>query len=180
MTAAQVPEALLREQLAGAVRRHWLLFLWEGIALVVLGLLAVLAPMIASVAATVFFGWILLLSGVVGLIATLRARQAPGFVWSLLSALVGIVAGALLLIWPLQGTLSLTAVLIAFLLVEGGVSIMYALEHKSALSLAGAGCWQAASRTCSSDCCCSSVCREPRCGRSACWWASTCCSAAGR
>ncbi len=134
MTAAQVPVTLLREQLAGAVRRHWVLFLWEGIALVVLGLLAVLAPMIASVAATVFFGWILLLSGVVGLISTLRARQAPGFAWSLLSALVGIVAGVLLLAWPLLGTLSLTAVLIAFLLLEGGVSIMYALEHKSALS----------------------------------------------
>jgi uncharacterized membrane protein HdeD (DUF308 family) len=134
MTAAQVPVTLLREQLAGAVRRHWVLFLWEGIALVVLGLLAVLAPMIASVAATVFFGWILLLSGVVGLISTLRARQAPGFAWSLLSALVGIVAGVLLLAWPLLGTVSLTAVLIAFLLLEGGVSIMYALEHKSALS----------------------------------------------
>jgi uncharacterized membrane protein HdeD (DUF308 family) len=134
MTAAQVPVTLLREQLAGAVRRHWVLFLCEGIALVILGLLAVLAPMIASVAATVFFGWILLLSGVVGLISTLRARQAPGFAWSLLSALVGIVAGGLLLAWPLQGTLSLTAVLIAFLLVEGGVSIMYALQHKSALS----------------------------------------------
>jgi uncharacterized membrane protein HdeD (DUF308 family) len=130
MTAAQVPVTLLREQLAGAVRRHWVLFLCEGIALVILGLLAVLAP----VAATVFFGWILLLSGVVGLISTLRARQAPGFAWSLLSALVGIVAGGLLLAWPLQGTLSLTAVLIAFLLVEGGVSIMYALQHKSALS----------------------------------------------
>jgi uncharacterized membrane protein HdeD (DUF308 family) len=116
------------------VRRHWVLFLCEGIALVILGLLAVLAPMIASVAATVFFGWILLLSGVVGLISTLRARQAPGFAWSLLSALVGIVAGVLLLAWPLLGTLSLTAVLIAFLLLEGGVSIMYALEHKSALS----------------------------------------------
>jgi uncharacterized membrane protein HdeD (DUF308 family) len=134
MTAAQVPVTLLREQLAGAVRRHWVLFLCEGIALVILGLLAVLAPMIASVAATVFFGWILLLSGVVGLISTLRARQAPGFAWSLLSALVGIVAGVLLLVWPLLGTLSLTAVLIAFLLLEGGVSIMYALEHKSALS----------------------------------------------
>ncbi|HSY45592.1 MAG TPA: DUF308 domain-containing protein [Steroidobacteraceae bacterium] len=134
MTAAQVPVTLLREQLAGAVRRHWVLFLCEGIALVILGLLAVLAPMIASVAATVFFGWILLLTGVVGLISTLRARQAPGFAWSLLSALVGIVAGVLLLAWPLLGTVSLTAVLIAFLLLEGGVSIMYALEHKSALS----------------------------------------------
>jgi uncharacterized membrane protein HdeD (DUF308 family) len=122
------------QQLGGAVRRHWVLFLSEGIALVILGWLALMAPAIASVAATVFFGWILLLSGIVGLVATFRARQAPGFGWSLLSALVGIAAGALLLGWPLQGTLSLTAVLIAFLLLEGGVSIMYALEHRNALS----------------------------------------------
>jgi uncharacterized membrane protein HdeD (DUF308 family) len=44
------------------------------------------------------------------------------------------VAGALLLGWPLQGTISLTAVLIAFLGIEGVVTIMYALEHRSALS----------------------------------------------
>jgi uncharacterized membrane protein HdeD (DUF308 family) len=130
----QSAEAQAIQQLGGAVRRHWVLFLSEGIALVILGLLALMAPAVASIAATVFFGWILLLSGIVGLVATLRARQAPGFAWSLLSALVGIVAGALLLAWPLQGTLSLTAVLIAFLLVEGVVSIMYALEHRNALS----------------------------------------------
>jgi len=134
MNAAQLSEHEVRERLGAAVRRHWVLFLCEGIALVILGLLALLAPVVASVAATVFFGWILLLSGIVGLIATLRARHAPGFVWSLLSAAVGIVAGVLLLGWPVQGTLSLTAVLIAFLLLEGGVSILYALEHKSALS----------------------------------------------
>jgi uncharacterized membrane protein HdeD (DUF308 family) len=135
MTAIQSDEVReVQAQLSGAVRRHWVLFLSEGIALVILGMLAIMAPTIASVAATVFFGWILLLSGVVGLIATLRARTAPGFGWSLLSALVGIVAGVLLLGWPLPGVLSLTAVLIAFLLVEGAVSIMYALEHRSAPS----------------------------------------------
>jgi uncharacterized membrane protein HdeD (DUF308 family) len=134
MNAAQLSEHEVRERLGAALRRHWVLFLCEGIALVILGLLALLAPVVASVAATVFFGWILLLSGIVGLVATLRARHAPGFVWSLLSALVGIVAGVLLLGWPVQGTLSLTAVLIAFLMLEGGVSILYALEHKSALS----------------------------------------------
>ncbi|HET7756630.1 MAG TPA: HdeD family acid-resistance protein [Steroidobacteraceae bacterium] len=121
-------------ELAGAVRRHRVLFLAEGIALVILGLLAVMAPAVASVAATVFFGWILLVSGVAGLLTTLRGRQVPGFAWSLLSAVVGIVAGLLLLGWPLQGTLSLTAVLIAFLWVEGIVTIMYALEHRDALS----------------------------------------------
>jgi len=135
MTTIQPDEVReVRVQLSGAVRRHWVLFLSEGIALVILGILAIMAPTIASVAATVFFGWILLLSGVIGLIATLRARAAPGFGWSLLSALVGIVAGVLLLGWPLSGALSLTAVLIAFLLVEGGVSIMYALEHRTAPS----------------------------------------------
>jgi uncharacterized membrane protein HdeD (DUF308 family) len=135
MTTIQPDEVReVRVQLSGAVRRHWVLFLSEGIALVILGILAIMAPTIASVAVTVFFGWILLLSGVIGLIATLRARAAPGFGWSLLSALVGIVAGVLLLGWPLPGALSLTAVLIAFLLVEGGVSIMYALEHRNAPS----------------------------------------------
>jgi len=117
-----------------AIHDHWALFLTEGIILVVLGTLAVLAPVVASVAATVLFGWILLVSGAVGLFTTFRARHAPGFTWSLVSAITGIVAGALLLVWPLQGTLSLTAVLIAFLAVEGVVSILYALEHRSGLS----------------------------------------------
>ena len=124
----------LRARFASALREHWALFLAEGIVLVILGILAVLAPVVASLAATVFFGWILLLSGIMGLVTTFRARHAPGFWWSLVSALLGIVAGGLLLVWPLQGTLSLTAVLIAFLLIEGGVSIMYALEHRTGLS----------------------------------------------
>ena len=102
--------------------------------LVILGVLALLAPVIASVAVTVFFGWILLISGIVGLVTTFRARQATGFWWSLLSDAVAIVAGIVLLVWPLQGTLSLSAVLIAFLFVQGVLTIMYALEHRSALS----------------------------------------------
>jgi uncharacterized membrane protein HdeD (DUF308 family) len=126
--------AAVSRALAGAIGRHWALFLSEGIALVILGLLAIMAPAIASVAATVLFGWILLTSGVVGLISTLRARRVAGFWWSLLSALVAIVAGGLLLGWPVQGTLSLIAVLIAFLFLEGTVTILYALEHRGALS----------------------------------------------
>jgi uncharacterized membrane protein HdeD (DUF308 family) len=133
MTALSDADAL-RSELGAAVRRHWMMFLAEGILLIVLGILALIAPAVASIAATVFFGWILLLSGIAGLITTLRARQAPGFVWSLLSALLALVAGAVLLWWPLQGALSLTAVLIAFLLVEGVVSILYAFEHRSGLS----------------------------------------------
>jgi len=117
-----------------SVHHHWGLFLTEGILLVVLGVLAMLLPARASLAAALFFGWILLVSGVIGLVTTLRARHAPGFWWSLFSAVLGIVAGALLLLWPVQGTLSLTAVLIAFLFAEGIASIFYATEHRKGFS----------------------------------------------
>ncbi len=126
--------AQLRPELKEAVRRHWVLFLTEGIVLVLLGMLAILVPPLASLAATVLFGWILLLSGVVGLITTVRTRHAPGFGWSVVSALLGIAAGAVLLGWPVQGMFSLTTVLIAFLIIEGVVSILYALEHRRGLS----------------------------------------------
>jgi uncharacterized membrane protein HdeD (DUF308 family) len=119
------------QALAKPVRDHWLLFLLEGIVLVVLGLLAIVVPLVASLAATVFFGAILFVSGAVGLVATLRAHRAPGFSWSLLSAVLGIVTGALLLALPVSGTISLTVVLIAFLFVEGAVSIMFAIKHRS-------------------------------------------------
>jgi uncharacterized membrane protein HdeD (DUF308 family) len=85
-------------------------------------------------AVTILFGWLFLVSGVVGLFTSFWMRHAPGFWWSLLSAALGIVVGAMLLGSPLVGALSLTLVLIAFFLIEGVVSIMFALDHKRELS----------------------------------------------
>jgi len=127
---AEGMSAVFRE----SVRQHSGLFLLEGILLIVLGVVAMVLPSRASLAATLLFGWILLLSGGVGLVTTFRARHAPGFAWSLFSAIIGIVAGALLLLWPERGTYSLTLVLIAFLFAEGVVSIFYATEHRRGFS----------------------------------------------
>jgi len=103
----------LQQALAQAVRDHWMLFLIEGIVLVVLGVLAILVPMVATIAVATLIGWLFWISGVVGLVTTFMARNAPGFWWSLLSAVVAIAAGLVLLGWPISGTLSLTFVLIA-------------------------------------------------------------------
>jgi uncharacterized membrane protein HdeD (DUF308 family) len=116
------------------VRDHWALFLIEGIVLILLGIGAIFVPPIASLAATIIFGWVLLISGLVGLFTTLFGRHLPAFWWSLLSAAAGIVAGAILLIWPISGIYALTLVLIAFFLVEGFASIMFAIEHSRQLS----------------------------------------------
>jgi uncharacterized membrane protein HdeD (DUF308 family) len=119
---------------AASLREHWRLFLAEGILLIILGVLAIMLPQIASIAVEIVIGWLLLISGVIGLINTFRMRGAPAFGWSLLSAILGIVTGVLLLWWPLTGVVSLTLVLSVFFVVEGIASIMFALGHKRELS----------------------------------------------
>jgi len=117
-----------------ALREHWVLFLVEGVVLLVLGATAVVLPPIATLAVTILFGWLFLVSGIVGLFTTFWMRHAPGFWWSLLSAVLGIIVGAVLLASPLVGAFSLTLVLIVFFIIEGAASIMFALDHRRELS----------------------------------------------
>ena len=124
----------LQSKMSAAVREHWKAFLFEGILLAVLGLAAMIAPLIASIAFTIFLGWMFVISGAAGLAMTFWARQMPGFWWSLLSAALALVAGVILLAQPMEGTLTLTIVVGAYFLAEGVATIMYALEHRRELS----------------------------------------------
>jgi uncharacterized membrane protein HdeD (DUF308 family) len=124
----------LQSEMSAAVREHWKAFLIEGIVLVVLGLAAMIVPPLASLAVTIFLGWMFLISGVVGLAMTFWARGMPGFWWSLISAALAVGAGLILLAQPVQGVLTLTIVVGAYFLAEGVATIMYALEHRRELS----------------------------------------------
>ncbi|MGD0848490.1 HdeD family acid-resistance protein [Bradyrhizobium sp.] len=124
----------LQSKMSAAVREHWKAFLIEGILLVILGLAAMIVPPLASLAVTIFLGWMFLVSGIAGLGLTLWARQMPGFWWSLISAVLAVGAGIILLAMPVQGTLTLTIVVGAYFLAEGVATIMYALEHRRELS----------------------------------------------
>jgi uncharacterized membrane protein HdeD (DUF308 family) len=124
----------LQSKMSAAVREHWKAFLFEGVLLVILGLAAMIVPPLASLAVTIFLGWMFLISGIAGLALTLWARQMPGFWWSLISAALAIGAGIVLLARPVQGTLTLTIVVGAYFLAEGVATIMYALEHRRELS----------------------------------------------
>ncbi len=117
-----------------SVREHWRLYLAEGIILVLLGLAAIAIPPAAGLAATIFLGWLLVIAGIVGLLSTLRARHAPGFGWALLSAIVALLAGAVLLWNPLRGLVTLTYVLIAYFILDGILLIILAVEHRRELS----------------------------------------------
>ena len=98
--------------LTKSMHDHWGLYLGEGIVLILLGLAAIIFPFIAGIVATVFLGWLLFIAGIVGLVSTFRGRQAPGFGWSLLSALVALMAGTVLLWNPLQSLVTLPSGLV--------------------------------------------------------------------
>jgi len=133
MTINQTDVEQFRSAVAQAVHDHWGMFMAEGVILLVLGILAIVVPPIATLAVAIFIGWLFLISGVVGLIATFWMRQAPGFGWSLLSAVIALAAGVLLIGWPVSGAVSLTLLLIVFFILEGIASIMFALAHKREL-----------------------------------------------
>ena len=121
----------ITQQAAESVHKHWKLVLVEGIVLVVLGAMAIAVPPIATLSFNIIIGSLLLASGVMGLIATFARSSAPGFWWSLLSAIIAIAAGSMLLVMPISGVISLTLVLIAFFVAEGVASIMYAISHRN-------------------------------------------------
>jgi uncharacterized membrane protein HdeD (DUF308 family) len=114
-----------------AVGRHRTLYLIEGIILVVLGLLAVFMPPAVGIA---LFGWLFLTGGIVGLITTLMMWRRPGFWWSLLSAISTITVGGMVFALPELGLVTLPFLLVVFLVLEGIVTIMLALEHGRELS----------------------------------------------
>jgi uncharacterized membrane protein HdeD (DUF308 family) len=124
----------LQSKMADAVRDHWKAFLLEGVLLVVIGLAAIIVPPLASLAVTIVLGWMFLLSGIVQFVLTFSARHLPGFAWSLLSALLAAGAGVVLLLWPVQGSVSLTIVVGVYFVMEGVATVMYALDHRKQLS----------------------------------------------
>jgi len=128
-----------------SVRRYWRLIILEGAVLVVLGLIATLILPYVDIALTRILGWLILVSGLVGLVTTAAGRRRAGFWWSLLSALVAVGVGIVLMEWEADRSAYLAAVLAGFFLVEGIATILFAIEHRRRLTgrwewLVASGC----------------------------------------
>src|SRR5215468_46247 len=108
----------IRRQLASTIQSHWKLFLAQGVVMMVLGFLAVLEPNVATVAVSLFVGWLFFIGGIFRAASIWQSRRMPGFAWSMLTAVLAIVLGVILILRPLAGVLTLTMVLIAFFIVE--------------------------------------------------------------
>jgi uncharacterized membrane protein HdeD (DUF308 family) len=113
-----------------AIQHHWLLFLIPGVAMVILGLLAAASPLVATLVVETFAGWLFLTGGFIGLAALLTTRNAPGFVWTVIAAVLAILIGAFLVWRPFAGLITLTIALAIFFAAHGVAQILTSLEHR--------------------------------------------------
>jgi uncharacterized membrane protein HdeD (DUF308 family) len=122
---------------AATLRKHSTWFIVYGVIIVALGLFAVAAPAVATLAIELTVGWLLLFGGVSGLVAVFSAgRSSPGFGWNLLIAILYVLAGLSLLISPVAGVVTLTIILAAYLLAGGIVRIMMSFGYRSQIPAA--------------------------------------------
>jgi len=121
--AAQV----MREAMRETVKRHSLWYLVQGVLMVLGGLLALVYPVVSSVAVVLLLGWVLIISGVVQGISLIGARSVPHFWLQLVSVVLSVIVGALFLRNPGEGLLTLTLLLIVFFMVEGISKVIFSL-----------------------------------------------------
>ncbi len=127
----------MQRAITNAFGAHWRLFLFQGVVMIVLGVIAVCAPVAATIAVDIYIGWLLMISGVVGLIAIVSTHHVHAFVWSLITAALSVAIGVLLVLRPIQGAVSLTFVLTAFFIAEGVFQTMVAIASRHVM----AGSW---------------------------------------
>lgn len=122
-TQPSVPDKAARNRAARQIRRHlhdhWKSYAFQGGLLTLIGVLAILAPFAATLASTIFFGWLLLAGGILGAIASFRSRGAPGFWSNILLAVLAAILGFLILYDPFAGTVTLTWLLAAYFVLSG-------------------------------------------------------------
>jgi uncharacterized membrane protein HdeD (DUF308 family) len=114
--------------------RRWLMV--SAILALLGGAAAIVVPALATLTMTIFIGWILVYSGVVMAIHSWTQRAA-GRTWErALQALLALVIGIYMVLFPGAGALSLTLLLVIWFVIGGGLQLAGARQLRG---LPGAG-----------------------------------------
>ena len=95
-----------------------------GVLFIVLGLVAIVEPMVAGLAVAVLAGWLLLAGGIVHAVSAFRGGGAKTVIWHALLAVLYVLGGLYFVTHPLLGLGTLTLFLAAILFIEGVVWVV--------------------------------------------------------
>jgi len=99
-----------------------------GVLLVAAGILALIVPVMAAVAAALYVGWFAVIAGVIAIVVAIRTRSEPNFGWRVAVGVLYVALGFLLVSNPVAGAASLALLVGALMVGSGVVEIMLALK----------------------------------------------------
>ena len=112
------------------LQRNWGWLLALGIISIILGILALGSSAFFTIASMIFFGWILLIMGILELVYSFWQRHWGGFFLHLLNGILAGVVGVILIGNPAASALFLTLMLAMFFMAAGLFRIITSLAMR--------------------------------------------------
>ncbi len=103
----------------------WSIFM--GIILMLAGFAAIWVPFAAGLVGTIFFGSLVLISGIAHLVYAWFGRKGGGVIWQILIGLIYSIAGVTMLLLPVNAVFALTLVLACYIAIEGVLELAFFL-----------------------------------------------------
>jgi uncharacterized membrane protein HdeD (DUF308 family) len=117
----------VRARFAQELRTHKGKYIFQGSVFIILGILAAALPQATALSAELLIGTVLLLSGVLQLVLTLKSKIHW---WSILSAFLSIGVGAIMVWKPFAGLAFIVTLIAAFMTVEGIFELLLAWQFR--------------------------------------------------
>jgi uncharacterized membrane protein HdeD (DUF308 family) len=114
----------------GRLRTSSTRLMWLGIAMVTLGIAAIVFPMISTLVAAILVGWVFLISGIFLFLGSFSIHGTGPFFGALLLSLLSLAAGVFLLFNPLAGAIALTLMVGIIFILQGAFEIFFAFETR--------------------------------------------------
>jgi uncharacterized membrane protein HdeD (DUF308 family) len=126
MSTATVHETHFHGRLRASSGR----LLWLGLALLAVGILALVFPIVSTLVAALFVGWVFLVSGAFMLFGSFSIHGTGPFFGALVLSLLSIAAGVFLIFNPVAGAVALTLVIGVIFIFQGAFEIFFAFETR--------------------------------------------------
>jgi uncharacterized membrane protein HdeD (DUF308 family) len=106
------------------IGRHSGWFIAVGVAFIIGGALALLMPLVASIAVALAIGWVFILVGVAQLVHAWQIREWGGVVWQIIIGVVILAGGIAMVIDPILAAISLTLLVGLVFIMKGAAQIV--------------------------------------------------------
>ena len=126
-------EVKVESRLINEIRHHTRWFTGFGVVFLVLGLIAIAFPWVATLSLEIAIGALLVIAGIAQAVQSFSGPRWGGFLLSLGLAVLALIVGLLMLFYPLAGILTLTTLVAAYFLVTGILKTLFAFQMKPAI-----------------------------------------------